>query len=219
MKPMFERELRNACPSSEAEEEGLSDEAGLAKRDERRKVELNGYLIRSDKRIVDVKIVDLTYDGCGIRTLVPLTPGERLKLTVLGRGAVSAVVRWYRSRKAGLLFLSSRGARPHWPRKAERIAVRAEVMVRRAGRVGFRVRAFDITRFGCKCEFVDRPNVYERVYAKFDGLESMEAVVCWVEESSLGLMFKNAMHPAVLDMLLMRFPPAGEGEAIPSGDD
>jgi hypothetical protein len=192
LKPVFERDLwAGSDPPPPA-------------REQRRPVELTGYLICPDKRIVDIKIVDLTYDGCGIRTLVPLSPGEKLKLSVLGQGAINAMVRWYKSRKAGLLFLPDEVDRPRWPRKAERVEVNAEIALRRSGQVSYRVKAADLTRFGCKCEFVDRPAIYERVFAKFEGLESIDAVVCWVEESSLGLMFATPMHPAVFDMLLMR---------------
>ncbi|MEO8454749.1 MAG: hypothetical protein ABI454_06285 [Sphingomicrobium sp.] len=201
MKPVLERVL-----STEGDTQP-SDVLSPASRDERRPVELSGYLIRSNKKIVDIKVVDLSYDGCAIRTLVKLVPGEKVKLSVLGRGAVNAVVRWYKSRKAGLLFQPERVSRTHWPRKAERIEVRAEASLRRAGRLSYRVATFDVTRFGCKCEFVERPAMYERVWIKFQGLETVHATVCWIEESSLGLMYNSPLHPAVFDMLLSRLNP------------
>jgi hypothetical protein len=137
--------------------------------------------------------------------LVAFVPGEKVKLSVLGRGAVNAVVRWYDARTAGLLFVEDRATRrQRWPRKAERIEVRGALSLRRSGRLSFRVCTFDVTRFGCMCEFVERPKIYERVWVKFDRLETIEAVVCWLEESRLGLMFKNPLHPAVFDMLLDR---------------
>jgi hypothetical protein len=189
-------------------EADLSDVSARATREERRSVELSGYVIRSDKVIVDVKLLDLSYDGCSIATLVPLAPGEKVKLSVLGRGAIAASVRWYKARKAGLLFDIGAAPKTKWPRKADRIEISAEASLRRAGR-RYRVRTFDITRFGCSCEFVERPAVYEHVWIKFDGLESIEAIVCWIEGSSLGLMFANPVHPAVFDMLLARSnPPA-----------
>lgn len=198
MKPVFERDLE--ASSSEADETILQ----LPERDERRAVELSAYVIRPNKKIVDVKVVDLSYDGCAVRTFEPLTPGEKVKLSVLGRGAVNAVVKWYKSRKAGLRFEADVTAKTHWPRKAERVQVQGEVFLRRSGGVGYRVPAMDVTRFGCKCEFVDRPAIYERLWVKLEGLESIEAIVCWVEESRLGLMFKAPLHPAVFDMLLVR---------------
>jgi hypothetical protein len=199
LKPVLERELWSQSESAD----------GLVppEREDRRAVELAAYLIRADKKIVDVKVIDLSYDGCAVHTLIALRPGEKVKLSVLGRGAVNAVVRWYGSRRAGLLFVPDRVARTHWPRKAERVEVDAEFSLRRSGRLSYRVKAYDVTRFGCRCEFVERPTVYERVWAKFEGLETIEAAVCWVEESSLGLMFKKSLHQAVFDMLLDRMKP------------
>ena len=119
----------------------LSQDELLGKRDERRLVELNGYIIRDDKTIIDVKIVDLSYDGCAVRTLQPLRIGEKIKLTVLGRDAMNAVVRWYRHRRAGLLFEFESPQRAQWPRKAKRLQVSGELALRRAGSINYRVRA------------------------------------------------------------------------------
>jgi len=190
--------------------------AGLAaQRDERRPVEIIGYIIRSNKTIVDVKLLDLSYDGCAIATQVPLMPGEKVKLSALGRGATAATVRWYKGRKAGLLFQSEPVSRQRWPRKADRLQISAEASLRRFGRPSYRVTMFDATRFGCKTEFIERPTIYEHVWIKFDGLETIEAIVCWVEESSLGLMYENPIHPAVFDMLLEWLKPTSGGEIQP----
>lgn len=185
----------------------LSDASEHLTRDERRRVELNGYVIRSSKAIVDVKVLDLSYDGCSIVTLVPLLAGEKVKLSVLGRGAISATVRWYKARKAGLLFETGPVSKTKWPRKEKRLELSAEVSLRRSGRLSYRVSTFDITRFGCSCEFVERPAMYEHVWLKFHGLEPIEATVCWVESSRLGLMYNHPVHPAVFDLLLTRLQP------------
>lgn len=180
--------------------------SGHIQRDERRSVELNGYVLRSNKAIVDVKVLDLSYDGCSIATLVPLLPGEKVKLSVLGRGAVATTVLWYKGRRAGLLFETGRISKTNWPRKAERIEIKAEASLRRQGR-RYRVSTLDVTRFGCRCEFVERPAVYERLWIKFDRLDAIEATVCWIEGSSLGLMYLHPIHPAVFEMLLARLDP------------
>jgi hypothetical protein len=39
---------------------------------------------------------------------------------------------------------------------------------------------------------------------KFDGLEAIEAEVCWVEGFVAGLQFDKPIHPAVFDLLLHR---------------
>ena len=46
--------------------------------------------------------------------------------------------------------------------------------------------------------------IYERVWIKFDGLESLEANVCWVEQSMIGLSYKTPLHQAVFEMILAR---------------
>ena len=171
-------------------------------RDERRPVEINGYVVRSNKAIVDVKLLNLSYDGCAVSTQVPLVPGEKVKLSALGRGASAATVRWYRDRKAGLQFQIEPVSRQRWPRQAERLDISAVATLRRFRRPAYRVTMSDVTRHGCRTEFVERPKIYEHVWIKFDGLDSLESVVCWIEESSLGLMYLNPIHPAVFDMLL-----------------
>lgn len=39
---------------------------------------------------------------------------------------------------------------------------------------------------------------------KFDGIEALEAEVCWVEGFVAGLRFQQAIHPSVFDILLER---------------
>ena len=206
--------LAASTPSGDEQtEEGGAP--AVAPRANRRVVEIIGYIIRPNKTIVDVKVVNLSYDGCLITTLVPLVPGEKVKLSALSRGAVSATVRWYKGRKAGLLFQSESVSRQRWPRKAERLQVRAETSLRRRGRLSYRVQTFDVSRFGCSCEFIEWPVMYERVWVKFDGLESIESVVVWVEVTRIGVMFLNPLHPAVFDLLLAKLKPESAGEPLP----
>jgi hypothetical protein len=177
-------------------------------RAERRTVELKGYIVRENAQIVDITMVDLSYDGCAVSTLVPLKVGEKVKVSALGRGSTAATVRWYYGRKAGLLFETVR-KKTIWPREAERIEVYGEASLRRRGRLTYRVRTYDVTRFGCRCEFVERPSIGERVWMKFDGLQSLESNVCWVENSQLGLHFCTEVHPAVFDLIVaqLSMPP------------
>jgi hypothetical protein len=176
----------------------------LMKRAERRTVELRAYLVRARDEIVDVRILNLSYDGCGIETIVPLKAGEQLKLSVLGRGAVRASVRWYRDRTAGLQFEPEPPAAQQTPREGDRPPVAAEIVLRRSGKPNYRVTLTDATRFGCKCDFVERPTIGEHVWVKFEHLESLEARVCWIDEASTGLEYVRPLHPAVFDMLLHR---------------
>ena len=49
----------------------------------------------------------------------------------------------------------------------ERVAVEAEVTLRRSGKLTFRVRVYDISPEGCRAEFVERPELHERVWIRF----------------------------------------------------
>lgn len=91
-----------------------------------------------------------------------------------------------------------------FPRKGVRITLRADVTVRRAGFPNYRVTIRDLSPEGCKIEYVDRPNVNERVWVKIDGLEALEASVCWVEGTLAGVEFDHPLHSAVFDMLINR---------------
>ena len=57
---------------------------------------------------------------------------------------------------------------------------------------------------GCKAEFVERPKLDEHVWVRFDGLEALEAMVCWVRGFEVGLEFENPIHPAVFEMLVSK---------------
>lgn len=99
---------------------------------------------------------------------------------------------------------SGETARPRLDRKAERIHINAQVFLRRAGQLNYRVRAYDATRFGCKVEFVERPTLDERVWIKFEGLSALEGLVCWVDGFLAGIEFVQALHPAVFETLVQR---------------
>jgi PilZ domain len=89
-------------------------------------------------------------------------------------------------------------------RRMERVSLCAEVSLRRSGQNNYRVAVFDISPLGCKIEFVERPDVDEYVWIKFDGLEALEAQVCWVAGFKAGVAFSSPIHPAVFGMLVGR---------------
>ena len=181
---------------------GSSEPAGRA---ERRPVNLDGRLARADGSTVEVGILDLNYDGCGITTPVSLEPGEALKLAVTGRGLIAAEVRWCKDGRAGLRFgFDEPQPTVEVPRGNDRTGVSTEVRVRRMGRASFNVKMFDLSPSGCRIEVVDRPLVGDQLLVKFDGLEVMNAEVCWIEEQAAGLRFERPLHPAVFDLLVMR---------------
>ena len=176
-----------------------------ADRSERRAVRMRGFCVLEDGATHEIFVLDLSYEGCGIETPVPLEPGQAIKLSVLRRGAIDAVVRWYRDGKAGLAFVPVEPeAKAHAPRRSERIALAADISLRRIGRSTFRINVTDLSPEGCKVLLVERPAKDERVLVKFDGLEVLEADVCWVDNFTAGLSFEKPMHPAVFDLLIER---------------
>jgi hypothetical protein len=89
-------------------------------------------------------------------------------------------------------------------RRSARIPLMAEVVMRRSGRFNHKVGIDDLSREGCRLVFLERPELDERVWIKFDGLESLEAAVCWVNENAVGVEFARPIYPAVFDLLVQR---------------
>jgi PilZ domain len=166
---------------------------------------LRGFAERENGSTVEIRMLDLSYEGCGIECAVALDEGEALKLTVMRRGIIEARVRWYKGGRAGLVFESDEAARKTYsPRRFERFALTADISMRRLGKLNYRVRVFDISPEGCKVELIDKPRLQEHVLVKLDGIEALEAEVCWLEGICAGLKFARPVHPAVFDLLLER---------------
>lgn len=78
-----------------------------------------------------------------------------------------------------------------------RVSFTAEAGIRRSGGRAFRVNVYDLSRVGCKIEFIERPSLEERVWVKFDNLEAIEGVVRWIDGYTGGVQFKQPLHEAV----------------------
>jgi len=176
------------------------------RRSARRPVSLEGYALRADGASVDISLLDLNYDGCGIATPVELEPGEPVKLSVIGRGLIDAEVRWCKDGKAGLVFASVKEAdQEKISRQTERAKLKPmDVRVRRVGQNAYSVRIFDLSPEGARIEVVERPRVGEQMMVKFDRLEVLQAEVCWIDGFIVGLRFERPLHPAVFDLLIAR---------------
>jgi hypothetical protein len=74
-------------------------------RDERRPVSLRGFAL-SPSRDIDIRIADLSYAGCQIRSPDALKPGEVLELRILKGGAADVEIRWSAEGKAGAQFVN-----------------------------------------------------------------------------------------------------------------
>jgi len=90
------------------------------------------------------------------------------------------------------------------PRRSARVGLSAEITLRRSGHGGYRVKILDVSPYGCKAEFVERPELDEHVWVRFEALEALEAIVCWVRGFEVGLEFENPIHPAVFDAMVPR---------------
>jgi len=84
------------------------------------------------------------------------------------------------------------------------VPLTAEVALRRSGKLNFRTSVFDLSPHGCAIQFVETPALEERVWIKFDGLEALEAQVCWVDGLKAGMAFGAPIHPAVFEQLVAR---------------
>ena len=183
----------------------MEDFSNRRPRQERRPVELPGFVLLDDRSTFGVTVLDLSYDGCKIETPVALLPGIHIVLSVLKLGKLDAHVRWYAAGKAGVSFQADElESKPHQPRQHERVSLSADVSVRRAGRTTYCLLAKDLSAEGCKLEFVERPAIGERLFLKFEGLDALEAEVRWIEGFSGGVQFVRPIHGAVFEMLIAK---------------
>jgi hypothetical protein len=90
------------------------------------------------------------------------------------------------------------------PRKSARVPIKAMVKLRRRGHHNFTVKVYDLSREGCKLEFLEKPQLDETVWVKFEGLELLMATVCWIEEQTVGVEFERSIHSAVFDHIVGR---------------
>lgn len=173
-------------------------------REERRRVKLWASLFPSEGPSIAVTILDMTCDGCKVATPVPLDIGAKVKLSVPNLGILDSEVRWYANEHAGLRFVQSGPGDDVPDRKQERMELSTTVSLRRMGRMNYQAQVFDLSPTGCKVEFVERPRPGEQLWARFEGLDSIEATVRWVDGYYGGIEFVKPIHPAVFELLKKR---------------
>ena len=128
-----------------------------------------------------------------------LRPGETVQRQ-LGCGSMSAEVRWFNDGRAGLDFSPSMDEEESRFRAARRASRSPRTWV-------FELKAATATELVCTTSRptgVASSSWKERMKAigcrLIEGLELLEADVCWVKgHLRAGLMFRNRLHPAVLD--------------------
>lgn len=175
-------------------------------RDIRRRVAFDGFGVLQDGTSFRLSMVDLSYDGCRIATEVALFPGLKFRLALHRfTGTEDVRVMWHKDGHAGVKFSSSgEQSRSETPRAHERLAVESQVMLRRRGRKAYQGRLFDLSPAGCKVECVERPRPGELMWAKFAGLDAVEAEVRWVDGFRAGLKFARSFHPAMFDFVVAK---------------
>ena len=180
------------------------ERGALPDRRERRPVELSGHLVQPNGAVLDVHLLNFSYNGCQLAVPRFLIAGDQVGLSVPGRGAINATVRWCKGGRAGLRFHDAPVEKAEVERSAERVPATIEAQLRRVGHLAYTVSLRDVSPEGCKAELVERPLVGEIMHLKLPGLESVEARVRWVDGYVAGLKFKHPFHPAVFAMTLER---------------
>ena len=174
-------------------------------RAQRRPVKFAGMAALGDGTTFEIAILDLSYDGCRITSPIALLPGIVVNISASGLGALTSQVRWYADGQAGLCFTPDRSLRPpQTPRRAERSDISCTVLIRRSGRQSYQTRATNLSMVGCKVEFVERPEVGERLWIRLEGFNGLEADVRWIDGFHAGLEFRHPIHAAVFEQLLAR---------------
>ncbi|MEO8617885.1 MAG: PilZ domain-containing protein [Sphingomicrobium sp.] len=173
-------------------------------RPDRRAVELLARVVMDDGSCAEATLLDLSYNGCAIACDLDLQIGMLLTLQVAELGNIKAHVRWASDGKLGLFFSKVPEASNLRPRAHDRLAIDAEVTIRRRGRAGFTTSIRDMSPIGCRIDFVERPRVGEKVWIKFPGFESIDAFVRWTESYVGGIEFVRPIYPSVFDLLLLR---------------
>lgn len=96
--------------------------------------------------------------------------------------------------------------KPSGTERQDRVALFAEVRLRRSGGHPFIVRVFNLSAEGCKMEFVERPAVGEAVWIKLPGLDSIQATVRWIEGHYGGVQFERPLYEPVFRRLTDQYP-------------
>ena len=100
---------------------------------------------------------------------------------------------------------------PRVPRSNGRCNINAEANLRRSGRMTYRVCVHDLSPLGCKLEYVDRPELNETVWLKFDAIDAFEARVCWVEGRLAGVEFHREIYQPIYEHLLTKLGGSSDG--------
>ena len=138
-----------------------SDDTGLPERAERRPVAFHAHLVVGGGMTLDVRVLDLSYDGCQIEVPKAIFAGDEVQLSVAGRGVIHATVRWCKDGRAGLKFADEAQPKAKVDRNTDRHAAGMEAQLRRIGRLTYSVELRDLSPDGCMIDLVERPAIGE----------------------------------------------------------
>lgn len=175
-------------------------------RADRNAVTIRGVARLPNYSVVPITLVDLSYEGCRVEIEAELVPGEKIQITIRG-SVISAKVCWCGDGVAGLSFTSEapfelRKSGEDDARATKRLKTTIRATMQRHGQTKYAVLVSDMSPTGCKVEFVDRPEVDERVHMRFSGLESIEGTVRWIADHKAGVYFERPIHPAVFEQMI-----------------
>jgi hypothetical protein len=89
-------------------------------------------------------------------------------------------------------------------RKAERVALHADIDFRRTGEHRWRANITDVSPQGCRVEVPVSVKQDDMIWITFPGLEALQGKICWVDGWVAGIEFDRPLHPAVFDMVEQR---------------
>lgn len=181
----------------------LVSESPLRRRQaQRRQLDLQGYARLGNGTTFSITLRDLSTDGCRIETPLALLPDLPLELCIGGAGEFHGKVRWSASGLAGLHFSrAEEESRIDNRRDGERLKIGLEVILRHGCGSAYPSKVSEISRGGCKIEFLKQPLPGDKVIVRFPGLDALQAGVRWCRGFDGGVEFLPAIHPAVFQVL------------------
>jgi hypothetical protein len=90
------------------------------------------------------------------------------------------------------------------PRRSIRVALGAEVGIRRANEKYRMAQLRNLSSHGCSVELVTKVNLNETLWVKLPSVAALQGLVCWIKDYTCGIEFDTPLHPAVSDMLTAR---------------
>ncbi len=84
-------------------------------------------------------------------------------------------------------------------RRASRLDLEFDAMLREPGTSKFQVRVKDLSVSGFRCETSFTLHEGSTVWLTINGLQALEARVAWREKSKYGFAFASPLHIAVFD--------------------